>query len=180
MHCPSCGAKTHTLETRSSEDGAAVRRRRECRECGHRFTSLERRVPEPFMVEKRSGAEQRFDHTKLRAALIGATHKRDVSAAEIEALVERIEAEGETKGKLTAARIGELALDGLRALDTGAFLQFAGTLETDPETISAQLAKVGRTSGEEPANRGKTRPAFRPSRRAGSGVTPKRRKRGDG
>lgn len=117
------------LESRRAEDGAALRRRRECGGCGHRFTTFERRDPEPAFVRKRDGRRQRFDRTKLRAALLGATHKRSVSAGDVEALVNRIEAEAAAAGgELDADRITALSLEGLRELDAGAYLQFAGTL----------------------------------------------------
>ena len=88
MDCPNCNRPTTVLETRRAEDGGATRRRRECSACGHRFTTYERRDREPIFVLKRDGEQQRFDRTKLRAALLRSTHKRQVSAADVEALVE--------------------------------------------------------------------------------------------
>jgi len=106
-----------------------VRRRRECTRCGHRFTTFEHREPEPLYVTKRDGERQRFDRAKLRAALLGAAHKRPVIASDIEAIVDRIELAAEDRGgELSSERIGELCLEGLRELDWGAYLQFAGTL----------------------------------------------------
>jgi transcriptional repressor NrdR len=129
MDCPTCSAETRVLETRSADGGAALRRRRECRECGRRFTSFERREHEPAWVVKRSGERQRFDRDKLRGALVRASHKRDVDPRDLELIVNRIEREAEDAGgELAAARIGELCLEGLEPLDRGAFLQFAGTL----------------------------------------------------
>lgn len=184
MHCPSCSAaSTRVIESRRVEDGGAVRRRRECRECGHRFTSFERRERPPAWVVKRSGERQPFDRTKLRAALLRAAHKRPVSAAQIEVLVDGIEAEAERcGGELAAERVGELSLDGLRELDLGAYLQFAAVYRqlADLESVRAELERLTRGGAIVPANRGKTGSAFRPRRRAGSGVTPKRRTRGDG
>jgi transcriptional repressor NrdR len=129
VNCPSCDAETRVLESRRADEGAAVRRRRECRKCGRRFTSFERREPERAWVTKRSGDRQLFDRRKLLSALAGATHKRDVDPRELELIVNRIQAEAESSGgELSADRIGELCLDGLRELDHGAYLQFAGTL----------------------------------------------------
>ena len=117
------------LESRRSEHGAATRRRRECGSCGHRFTTFERRERAPLAVRKRNGERQRFDRTKLRAALLRSTHKRQVSADDVEALVERIAVAIESAGgELSAERIGGLCLTGLRELDEGAYLQFLGTL----------------------------------------------------
>jgi transcriptional repressor NrdR len=119
------------IESRRSRGGAAVRRRRECPRCGQRFTTFERREPEPLDVVKRRGERQRFDRMKLRAALLAAAHKRPVAASDIEAIVDRIElAIAEAGGLVSAERIGELCLEELRQLDWGAYLQFAGTLPT--------------------------------------------------
>ena len=137
MTCPSCEHSTRVLESRHAEAGTAIRRRRECPTCGRRFTTYERREPDPLYVIKRDGERQRFDHTKLRAALLRAAHKRPVEPAAIESVVGRIEAElTRAGGELAAQAIGELCLAELRALDTGAYLQFAGTLEQPELAIS--------------------------------------------
>jgi transcriptional repressor NrdR len=142
--CPACQSSSRVLESRSAEGGAAVRRRRQCPACGHRFTTYERRDLEPAYVVKREGGRQRFDRTKLRAALLNAAHKRPVTPDAIEAVVGRIEAEViRTGGELPAARIGELCLAELRQLDPGAYLQFAGTLAEPEFAISGQSARTG-------------------------------------
>src|SRR5436190_12781 len=87
--CPSCRTQTRVLESRRAPDGDSVRRRRECPECGRRFTTFERREPEPADVIKRDGERQRFDRTKLRAALLKAGHKRPITAADMEPTVDR-------------------------------------------------------------------------------------------
>jgi transcriptional repressor NrdR len=142
--CPSCNSPTRVLESRHAEGGASVRRRRECSGCGRRFTTYEHREREPLFVRKRSGKRQPFDRTKLRAALLHAAHKRPVSSADVERLVERIEsAVNDGGGELAAERIGQLCLDGLRQLDTGAYLQFAGTLEEPGLAISGDSTEGG-------------------------------------
>jgi len=128
VNCPLCDSPTKTLETRRVPDGA-VRRRRECTSCGHRFTTYERAVPERLEVIKRDGHRQPFDRDKLRSALIRASHKRDVDPRQLDQIVDRVENTARAAGgELAAARIGELCLEGLRKLDRGAYLQFAGTL----------------------------------------------------
>jgi transcriptional repressor NrdR len=128
VNCPRCDASTAILETRRA-DGNAVRRRRRCSECGHRFTTYERAVPDVLEVIKRGGARQPFDREKLRAGLVRASHKRDVDPRDLDLIVNGIEAElRDSGGELGAARIGELCLEGLSKLDRGAYLQFAGTL----------------------------------------------------
>jgi transcriptional repressor NrdR len=129
MNCSRCDSATSILETRKAEGGSALRRRRECSSCGHRFTTYERAVPEALVVIKRDGHRQPFDRDKLLGALIRASHKRDVDPRCLEEVANRIEHEGrDSGGELTAARIGELCLDGLEKIDRGAYLQFAGTL----------------------------------------------------
>jgi transcriptional repressor NrdR len=144
VFCPSCNSPTHVLESRRAEEGAAMRRRRECRRCGRRFTTFERREAEPIKVRKRGGERQRFDRVKLRAALLRAAHKRPVSPAQVERIVDRIEAEAKD-GELEADRIGELCLEGLRELDLGAYLQFAAVYRqlADPEAIREELRRLG-------------------------------------
>ena len=85
------------------------------------------------MVVKRSGERQPFDRSKLRDALVRASHKRDVDPRDLELIVDRIEEELRVAGELPAERIGELCLEGLGELDRGAYLQFAGTLPDPSE-----------------------------------------------
>src|SRR5204863_5508831 len=93
-------------------------------QCGRRFHHLERRDPEPAYVIKRDGETQRFDRTKLRAALLAAAHKRPVTAVDVETIVDRIEVAAGDSGELSTERIGELCLTELGAIDRGAYLQF--------------------------------------------------------
>jgi len=154
-----------------------MRRRRECLGCGRRFTTFERAEPEPLYVRKRGGERQPFQAAKLREALRRAAHKRPVGSAEIDALVERIAARiRAADGELDSERVGELCLEGLRDLDLGAYLQFAGVDLADPDAIRAELSRVraggSRDAGENPANRGRAGRGFRPSRVGSSAVTP--------
>lgn len=136
MNCPRCDSATKTLETRRVPDGA-VRRRRECSSCGHRLTTYERAVPESLEVIKRDGSRQPFDRNKLLRSLAGATHKRDVDPRRLSFIVDGVERELREKGgELSATRISELCLDGLRKLDRGAYLQFAGTLPEGTSVLS--------------------------------------------
>jgi transcriptional repressor NrdR len=182
MECSICGSSSRVLESRRAEGGAAVRRRRECLSCGMRFTTYERREREPLHVIKRDGQRQRFDRTKLRAALLRAAHKRPVGADQVEAIVDRIEGEAERSGgEIPSHRVGEMSLAGLRGIDRGAYLQFAGTI-IDDESLSPELARlgaVGRAGG--PRNGGDSgdpEPRFRPAKRRSSGVTPEHREEG--
>lgn len=128
MNCPRCDSPTKTLETRRVPDGA-VRRRRECTSCDHRFTTYERAVPEVLEVVKRDGSRQPFDREKLLGSLNRSTHKRKLDPRKLSLLVDRVEREArDSGGELSATRITELCLEGLQKLDRGAYLQFAGTL----------------------------------------------------
>ena len=131
-----------------------MRRRRECSGCALRFTTFERREPEPAYVIKRDGERQRFDRTKLRAALLNATHKREISPDEVERIVDGVESAVEhAGGELSAERIGELCLAALGELDRGAYLQFAGTL---PDDVRPELPPIAAISGQ-PAPAGSVR-----------------------
>ena len=128
MNCPRCESPTKTLETRRVADGA-IRRRRECSSCGHRFTTYERAVPETLQVIKRDGSRQPLDREKLLGSLNRASHKRKLDPRKLTSIVDGVEQEArDNGGRIDAARIGELCLRGLQRLDRGAYLQFAGTL----------------------------------------------------
>jgi transcriptional repressor NrdR len=136
VNCPRCDASTSILETRRAEENA-VRRRRRCRKCGHRFTTYERAEPERPEVIKRDGTRQPFEREKLLSGLIRASHKRDVDPRQLELIADRVEREAlDSGGDLSAERIGELCLEGLARLDRGAYLQFAGTLQEGPPELS--------------------------------------------
>ena len=146
MVCPSCAQPTRVLESRAADDGAAVRRRRECSGCGRRFTTFERREREPLFVRKRDGERQPFDRTKLVGGLLRAAHKRPVDPRDVERLVGSIEDEAEAAGgELPAERIGEACLAGLRELDRVAYLQFASVYKgfSDPREFEAELRRLG-------------------------------------
>jgi transcriptional repressor NrdR len=147
MNCPQCDASSHVVETRAADEGAAVRRRRECSACSFRFTTFERMLVSRVQVAKRDGRRQPFDPEKLRGALIRAAHKRPVSAAQIAGVVSGVEAAAASAGGLIdASRIGELCLERLGDIDRGAYLQFAGTLpEITPEIASFGQAGSVRT-----------------------------------
>jgi transcriptional repressor NrdR len=136
VNCPRCGSPTKTLETRRVPDGA-VRRRRECTECAHRFTTYERAVPDTPQVIKRDGSRQPFDRQKLLGSLTRASHKRNVDPRSLSLIVDGVELElRDNGGEIEAARIADLCLEGLKKLDRGAYLQFAGTLPGGLERLS--------------------------------------------
>jgi transcriptional repressor NrdR len=153
VRCPHCDSPSHVVETRGAADGA-VRRRRECVGCGERFTTYERYEPAGLYVRKSSGERQPFDRAKLRGSLLRAAHKRPVQADEIERLVDRIERTARDEGgELPSRRVGELCMSGLRELDVGAFLQFAGVFDPAVSGSAAQAGSVraARKDAELPA-----------------------------
>ena len=118
-----------------------MRRRRECPSCGHRFTTYERYETENLFVRKRDGQRQPFDRAKLRGGLERASHKRPVRPEAIDALVGRIEAAAlRGGGEISAAKVGDMCLAGLRRIDQVAYLQFAAVYrQLDVEDVQAEL-----------------------------------------
>ncbi len=134
------------MESRPAEDGLAVRRRRHCTACGHRFTTYERREPARLFIRKRDGERQPFDREKLASGLLRAAHKRPVSPTQVERLVTGIEHEAEEAGgEIEAERVGELCLEGLAGLDRVAYLQFASVYKgfSDPSQFTEELRRMG-------------------------------------
>jgi transcriptional repressor NrdR len=128
MRCPFCShAETQVVETRESDEGDVIRRRRRCLKCDKRFTTYER--PEIAMpqVVKKDGARVEFDRAKLRASMMLALRKRPVSIEQIDAAVERIEDKLLTSGarEVPTARVGELVMRELKRIDKVAYVRFA-------------------------------------------------------
>ncbi len=125
MHCPTChGEDTRVIDSRPAEGGTAVRRRRRCETCEHRFTTYERAVP-AAQVRKRSGVMQPFDPEKVRAGLESALADRPVPPDTVERLVARTEALFESMSTVTTQDVGRVVLEGLREVDEVAYLRFA-------------------------------------------------------
>jgi len=125
MHCPTClGDDTRVIDSRPAEGGTAVRRRRRCEACEHRFTTYERSVP-AAQLRKRSGVLQPFDPEKVRAGLESALADRPVPPDTVERLVARTEALFESMSSVTTQDVGRIVLDGLREVDEVAYLRFA-------------------------------------------------------
>lgn len=146
MKCPHCkAASSRVVESRPAADSAAVRRRRECSQCGHRFTTYERHERQPLFVRKRSGERQPFDRPKLRSGLLRASHKRPIAESEIGSIVDSIQSQVERAGgELPAQRIGEICLERLMRLDRVSYLQFAAVYKqlADVEEVQAELTRL--------------------------------------
>ncbi|SFR98281.1 transcriptional regulator NrdR [Sphingomonas jatrophae] len=128
MRCPFCAHEdSQVKDSRPSEDGASIRRRRQCEGCGARFTTFERVQLRELTVLKKDGERQPFERAKLERAISIACRKRGIEPAKIERLVTGIQRQLETSGEneVPAARVGELAMDALQALDPVAYIRFA-------------------------------------------------------
>ena len=127
MRCPFCGhGDSQVADSRLSEPGDAVRRRRVCRSCERRFTTYERYDEGPLYIRKRSGRREPFERAKVLAGLERAAIKRPVEREQLEAVVDRIVAELRARGGSPGVEeVGELALRGLRELDSVAYVRFA-------------------------------------------------------
>ena len=127
MRCPVCSFDdSRVVDSRAAEEGAAIRRRRECLRCQHRFTTYERVEEVPLVVVKRSGAREPFDRSKIVRGLRLAATGRPVSVAQLEQLAEDLEDAMRAKGpEVTTDQVGLAVLELLRGLDPVAYLRFA-------------------------------------------------------
>lgn len=128
MKCMYCGAPdSRVMDSRPTDEGTVIRRRRECIKCGKRFTTYEKIETVPLMVVKRDGSRQLFDIEKVRVGIFKACEKCKVSADQIERLVMDIENQVHNSGDLeiSSLAIGELISDGLRKLDPVAYIRFS-------------------------------------------------------
>lgn len=132
MYCPSCGnLESKVVDSRPSEDGTSIRRRRECLECGHRFTTYERLGDNPVMVMKSDGSTEVYNREKLMRGLTIACAKRSVAPDDLSSLVADIEAELRNKPKyeVTSKELGDMALERLASIDEVAFVRFASVYQ---------------------------------------------------
>ncbi len=128
MRCPFCASEnTQVKDSRPAEGGAAIRRRRECADCGGRFTTYERVQLRELTVIKRSGRKVPFDRDKLARSINIALRKREVDEERVERMINGIVRQLESGGdaEITSLQIGELVMDGLRKLDDVAFVRYA-------------------------------------------------------
>lgn len=127
MRCPKCGKDdTRVVDSRMQDATNAIKRRRECRSCGYRFTTFER-CEDPIEVIKRDGTTQPFDRNKLLVGLMRATSKRDIDLSALNGLIDDIEHElrGRTLTAVESDEIGEMVLKRLQNLDKVAYIRFA-------------------------------------------------------
>lgn len=160
MRCPHCQfTDNRVLESRSAESGQSIRRRRECLQCKHRFTTYERIELVPITVIKRNGDRESFDRNKLLRGIVRACEKSGVSSIELENLVDEIELELQQRlvREISSNEIGELVLKKLQPINEVAYIRFAsvyrqfrgirdfaetlnhlqsGSVETEPKSLA--------------------------------------------
>ena len=147
MRCPFCGhAESQVKDSRPSEDGASIRRRRQCEDCGARFTTFERVQLRDLTVVKKNGEREPFDRSKLERSIAIACRKRDVPAERIDRLITSIQRQLETRGdEVTTSQIGEAVMDGLKAIDHVAYIRFASVYKdfSEPGDFAEIAGAVG-------------------------------------
>lgn len=147
MKCPYCGEQeSKVVDSRHSEDGTSIRRRRECLSCQRRFTTYETVESLPIIVVKRDESRQPFDRNKIMNGMIRACEKRPVTTAQMEAAVDTIEQriQNSLEREVTTSYIGELVMEQLKGLDEVAYVRFASVYRQfkDINSFMQELNKI--------------------------------------
>ena len=147
MKCPFCGHdNTRVIDSRPAEENNSIRRRRVCDECDKRFTTYEKIETIPLIVIKKDNNRETYDRMKIEAGVLRACHKRPVSAAQIEKLVEEVETEifKLEEKEISTQDIGELVMNKLKDMDAVAYVRFASVYREfkDINTFMDELKKV--------------------------------------
>jgi len=147
VRCPFCGTEeSKVVDSRESESGDSIRRRRECLHCGRRYTTYERVEDTPLLVVKRNGREEVFTRAKLLNGLLRACEKRGIPLGRIELIADEIEGElrRESVQRVASVEIGERALRHLRELDKVAYIRFASVYRQfeDIDEFQEELARL--------------------------------------
>ena len=147
MKCPYCGCEdSKVIDSRPTDEGERIRRRRECTKCGKRFTTYEIIESVPLVVVKKDGTRESFDRVKLFNGLLRACEKRPVPVENIEKAVNDIEAQlqNSLEKEITSEKIGELAMENLKAIDEVAYVRFASVYRQfkDVSTFVDEVTKL--------------------------------------
>lgn len=147
MKCPFCGyLDSKVVDSRPAEDGASIRRRRECLSCHKRFTTFEVMETLPVVVIKKDGSRQSFDRSKLLNGMIRACEKRPVPFETLEKIVDEIEQilQNEMNREVPSGQIGEMVMDRLKDVDEVAYVRFASVYRQfkDISTFMSELNKL--------------------------------------
>ena len=147
MKCMYCGCEdSKVIDSRSTDDGKSIRRRRECIKCGKRFTTFETVEVIPFLVIKRDGTRQLYDRSKLKNGILRSCEKRPISMAQIDAVVDSIEKSlfNSLEQEVTSQKIGDLVMEELKNLDEVAYIRFAAVYRQfkDSATFFEEMQKI--------------------------------------
>lgn len=147
MRCPFCShPESKVIDSRPAEEGASIRRRRECLACHKRFTTYETMECLPLVVVKKDGSRQSFDRNKVMAGLIRACEKRPVPYSTLEAMVGEIEQvlQNQMEREISSAQIGELVMERLKKIDDVSYVRFASVYRQfkDINTFISELSKL--------------------------------------
>ena len=147
MKCPFCQSiEDKVLESRETEEGKAIRRRRECLSCRGRFTSYERIEEKPLLVIKRDGRREQFNREKVRSGILKACEKRPISAEMVERMVDEIEKEihREAGREVLSSKVGEMVMEKLQAADKVAYVRFASVYRKfeDPSEFIKHIKEI--------------------------------------
>ncbi len=153
MRCPFCKhADTKVTDSRATDDGRAIRRRRECQSCGRRFTTYEMVEEAPLIVIKRDGGRELFDRSKVLNGLLRATNKRMITRQQLEDIVSRVERNirNTLMQEVTSEKIGEMVLCELKNVDEVAYIRFASVYRkfADLDSFMAELQHLIGTKKE--------------------------------
>jgi transcriptional repressor NrdR len=156
MRCPFCGhLETQVVETRDSDEGDTIRRRRKCVSCDKRFTTYERAEIELPAIVKRDGRRTDYDRAKLKGSMMIALRKRPVSAEALEGAIEAIEARLRQSGEkeVDSTQLGEAVMRELRKLDKVAYVRFASVYRSfdDVSEFVAAIKETGKAAGKKDA-----------------------------
>ena len=150
MKCPYCGEEdSRVIDSRPADN--AIRRRRQCENCGKRFTTYEKIETIPLMVVKKDNTREAYDRAKIEAGLVRACHKRPISVDQINNLVDEIENEimSRDRKEISTTEVGEQVMEKLRELDDVAYVRFASVYREfkDVDTFLREIEKLAKKKG---------------------------------
>ena len=145
-----CGCEdSKVIDSRSTDDGRSIRRRRECINCGKRFTTFETIEIAPILIVKRDGTRQQYDRNKLKNGIVRSCEKRPISMAQIDDIVARIEKSlyNSLEEEVTSKKIGDLVMEELKQIDDVAYIRFAAVYRQfkDSQTFFDEMKKMFET-----------------------------------
>lgn len=147
MKCPYCNSEnTRVIDSRPADDHFSIRRRRLCDTCGKRYTTYEKVETIPLIVIKKDNNREQYDRSKIEAGILRACHKRPISAAQIDQLVDEIETEifNREEKEVSSSLIGEIVMDKLKDIEAVAYVRFASVYREfkDVNTFMDELKKI--------------------------------------